>query len=46
MVNASPEYMSEFNIHADMDTVVCVLSGSLIMRNCFISTKPMLDTVK
>ena len=46
IIKACPTFMSEFELHKDMDTVCMCLGGNLIMRNCTISTFAIPQNVK
>lgn len=45
-MKASPAYLGEYDIKPDMDTVIMVKGGNLILRNSLISTLPIPKNVK
>jgi hypothetical protein len=44
--SASPKFLKQFEISKEMDTVLMILGGNLIMRNCLISLRSLPDNIK
>lgn len=46
LLTATPKFLKQFDINKDMDCVVMVLGGDVILKNCMLSLKSLPENIK